>query len=306
MARQALGRGLSVLFGDQSESATPATDVTEVVTELDVKLVQPGNCQPREDFKDAAIQELAQSIKAHGVIQPIVVRPHGNGRYELVAGERRWRAVRSLGNKTIPAIIRQIEPERRLELALIENLQRENLNPVEEARAYESLIRDQGLTQEQVAERVGKDRATVANTLRLLRLPEDVQEELRAGRLTTGHAKALLGLGEPARIREAARRVLKDGLSVRQIEELVRGEAGKPVTKKTPTRVVPSLKVQTITSVPKDVHDNAAEKKLSSSLATRVEIKRNKEGGQIQVQFNSEEELMRLYDLLSQKQSVKH
>jgi ParB family chromosome partitioning protein len=230
-----------------------------------------------------------------------VVRPRGEGRYEIVAGERRWRAACSAGLKTIPVVVRELSESEALELALVENLQREDLNPMEAARAYELLLRDHGLKQDDLAQRVGKDRSSIANTLRLLRLPEDVQGELEAGRLGMGHARALLALDSPARMRQVARRVLAESLSVREVEALVREfTGGGRSLRKGRARATG----RAATAV-KDVHDRAAEKAMSSALKTRVEIKRAGKGGRIQIRFYSEEDLMRLYDLVVERDKVR-
>ena len=291
MKRQALGRGLSALFGDAPRGETPGVSG---LMEVEVDSLVPGSFQPREDFADDKLEELAKSIQANGVIQPIVVRHDGQGGLEIVAGERRWRAAKRLGLKTIPAVVKELARDKALEIALIENIQREDLNPLEEARAFELLMREHGLTQEEVAQRVSKDRTSVANTLRLLRLPEDLQGELKAGRLSMGQARALLGVESADRMRALARRVISEGLSVRQVEGLVRGVVRSNSTASGSTRM--SSKTP---SPGKDVHDRAAEKKLSTALATKVEIRRARRGGQVAVHFYSEEELIRVYDLLT-------
>lgn len=279
MKRQALGRGLSALLSDDYRESP------DLVCELEVDALSPNARQPRSVFDEVALDELAKSIQANGLLQPILVRRDGR-KLEIVAGERRWRAAKKLGLKKIPAIVRDLPPQKALEAALVENLQRESLNPIEEARAFEWLLQDYGLTQEEVADRVGKDRTTVTNTLRLLRLPDEVQQQLSAGRLTMGHARALLSLTAPDRIKAVAQRVVEEGLSVRRVEELVR-ESPAPAT------VAPRKP-----RASKDVHDRAAERRLEGKLGTKVLIRRQRRGGRIELSFYSEEELQRLFELL--------
>src|SRR5215475_1478974 len=200
--RKALGRGLSALLG------TPDLDENEQLRELDIERILPNAQQPRKTFDEDSLNELANSIRTHGVVQPIVVRPLEDGFFQLIAGERRWRASQRAGLTKVPAVVRESGEHDALEIALIENLQREDLNPIEEAQAYERLITDFGLTQEEVARRVGKNRTTIANMLRLLRLPPEVQQWLRENRLTTGHAKALLSLSDLDAILESAKKII--------------------------------------------------------------------------------------------------
>jgi ParB family chromosome partitioning protein len=283
MKRQALGRGLSALLSEDFQ------EVRDQLMELDVDSLSPNNRQPRSHFDEAALADLARSIQANGILQPIVARRDGQ-RYEIVAGERRWRAAKSLGLKKIPAVVREFPPQKMLEAALVENLQRENLNAMEEARAYEWLIQDFGLSQEEVATRVGKDRSTITNMLRLLKLPPEVQALVVDGKLGPGHARALLSVGAADKMKELAERVTREGLSVRQVEEMVRvpapGERAAPATAEK-------------AKVAKDVHDRAAERKLEQRLGTRVVIRRARRGGRIEVAFYSEEELQRLFEILT-------
>src|SRR2546423_7075449 len=216
MTRKVLGRGLGALL-----SAEGTATATEEATEFPIDLIDPSALQPRSLFDDAKLDELARSITANGVVQPLLLRRKG-ARFELIAGERRWRAAQRAGLRKVPAVLRNVTDEKVLELSLIENIQREDLNPIEEARAYKRLIDTVGLTQETVAERVGRDRSYVTNYLRLLRLPEDLQELLQSGRLTTGHARALLGAEEVDVQRRIARKIIDQDLSVRATEELVR------------------------------------------------------------------------------------
>lgn len=218
--RPALGRGMAALL---SNAAPPPSGVPSgrALLSLPVEAVERNPKQPRKRFEEKALDELAASIREHGVVEPILVRRDG-GRYRILAGERRWRAAQRAGLKEVPAVLREASDREAFELALVENLQREDLNAIEEAEAYEVLIDDHGLTQEAIAQRVGKDRSTVANALRLLKLPGEVRDHVKEGKLDMGHARALLGLDGEEAIRRAAQRVLREGLSVRATEALVR------------------------------------------------------------------------------------
>jgi ParB family transcriptional regulator, chromosome partitioning protein len=283
--RPALGKGLSALIPDAPEPIrTGAIDV-------DIDLLSPNEHQPRLTMDDARLQELAQSIKANGIIQPILVRRDGAG-YRIIAGERRWRAAQRAGLQRVPVVVREVSSgdKQLLELALIENLQRENLNPVDEALAYQRLAEDFSLTQDQIAAAVGKDRSSVANFMRLLRLPEEVRGDLAAGTLSTGHARALLSLSDAAAQRQTAREVISRGLSVRETEALVR----RLLTPGAPPRS-PAVSADP----PKDVHTRAAEDRLRFALGTKVRIIRRGQGGRIEVDFGSETELNRIYEYLT-------
>ena len=234
---------------------------------------------------DSRLDDLARSISVSGVIQPILVRPRSEGTYEIVAGERRWRAAQRAGLMRVPVVVRDVPVEKRLELALVENIQRENLNPIEEARAYRRLADQFQRTQEEIAHAVGKDRATVANYQRLLTLPTEVQADVATGGLSMGHARALIGLPDPPTQRRIARDIRARDLSVRETEALV-----KKLLTPQPT---------TPPSTEKDVHTRAAEEQLRLALGTRVRISRAHRGGTINIQFNSEEELQRLYEQLT-------
>src|SRR5713101_2353761 len=212
--RKALGRGLNALLGTSDLES-------DQLREIDIDRILPNSHQPRKNFDEEGLNELADSIREHGVVQPIVVRVLEDGFFQLIAGERRWRAAQRIGLVRIPAVIREAGEHAALEIALIENLQREDLNPMEEAQAYERLIVDFGMTQEEVARRVGKNRTTIANMLRLLRLPPEVQQWLRENRLSTGHAKALLSLSDLSAILDTARKIIQGNYSVRQTEMLV-------------------------------------------------------------------------------------
>jgi ParB family transcriptional regulator, chromosome partitioning protein len=274
--RPALGRGLSALIPD----APPAP--VDRPHEVDIDRLRPNQFQPRTHMDDARIEELARSIKAHGIIQPVVVRKVDGG-YEIVAGERRWRAAQRAGLLKVPVAVRDIPDERLLAAALIENIQREDLNPIEEGHAYHRLADEFGLTQEQIAESVGKDRSSVANYVRLLRLPAEVQENVAAGALSMGHARAILALPDaPAQLR-LARDVVARQLSVRETESLIR-HSEPPAPK---------------AEAEKDVHTRAAEERLHFALGARVRIVRKRKGGRIEIDFGSEAELQRLFEHLT-------
>jgi len=278
--RKALGRGLSALLG------TPEQE-SEELREIDINRILPNAQQPRKNFDEHGLNELADSIRAHGVIQPIVVQPLPDSFFQIIAGERRWRASQRAGLLRMPAVIREVGTESSLEIALIENLQREDLNPIEEAQAFEKLIVDLGLTQEEVANRVGKSRATITNTLRLLRLPAEVQAWISENQLSTGHAKALLSLAEPGAILDAARKVIQGTLSVRQAEALVsRSLKGDP--KKDSAEKRDAL----------DPNVSAAIHALELALGTKVTIQDNGGKGRIELHFFSFEEMNRLYEAL--------
>lgn len=279
MVKRGLGRGLEALI-----PLAPAVETGQQVVELPLESIEANSQQPRHQFDQEKLEELAASIREHGVVQPVVVRPLGNGRYQLVAGERRLRACQALGLGSIPALVREMDSREASEVALIENLQREDLNPLEEAEAYRSLMEQYGLTQEEVARRVAKSRAAVANSVRLLSLPAEVQDALRQGRLTAGHARALLGLGDEEAVREAAARVLAGGLSVRQTEALVRRQA-RPARRAAPPRRQRAEE--------KDIQD-----KLQNWLGTRVRIVPGTRGGRIEISYYGDEDLDRLVGLL--------
>ena len=276
--RKALGRGLSALLG------TPEPE-SEQLREIDIDRILPNAQQPRKSFDEVGLSELADSIRAHGVIQPIVVQPLPDNFYQLIAGERRWRASQRAGLLRVPAVVRDIGADSSLELALIENLQREDLNPIEEAQAYEKLIVDLGLTQEEVARRVGKSRVTITNMLRLLRLPPEVQLWIGETKLSTGHAKALLSLSEAGAILDAARKIIQGNLSVRQAEALVSrytGGAGQKDSADGVALLDPNVK--------------AAIHTLELALGTKVTIEESGGKGRIQLHFFSFEEMNRLYE----------
>jgi ParB family transcriptional regulator, chromosome partitioning protein len=278
--RPALGRGLSALIPD-----APASPAQDRSLDVDIDLLRPNRFQPRTQMDDGRIEELAQSIRSNGVIQPIVVRKSESG-YEIVAGERRWRASQRAGLLKVPVVVRDIPDERLLAAALIENIQREDLNPIEEAHAYRRLSDEFGLTQEQIAESVGKDRSSVANYVRLLRLPPEVRDHVGGRTLSMGHARALLSLPDAESQLRAGREIVQKGLSVRDTEALVK-RAVDPAPEKP--------------DVPKDVHTRAAEERLRFALGTRVRIARKGKGGRIEIDFSDENELHRIYEQLTDK-----
>jgi ParB family transcriptional regulator, chromosome partitioning protein len=286
--RPALGKGLSALIPDAPE---PARGVTEV----DIDLLSPNSQQPRLQMDDARLEELAQSIRANGIIQPILVRRTGNT-FRIIAGERRWRAAQRAGLMKVPVVVREVpegSDKQLLELALIENIQRENLNPVDEALAYQRLADEFSLTQEQIAAAVGKDRSSVANFMRLLKLPEEVRAALASGALSMGHARAILAAPDDAGRRAVAREVIARGLSVRETEALVKkiGSPGAPATAQ--------KAVAKAAEPEKDVHTRAAEDRLRFALGTKVRIQRRGDGGTIEVDFGSETELNRIYEFIT-------
>jgi ParB family chromosome partitioning protein len=283
MARKALGRGLDALIpaagGERVEQAG------EGLVQIGIERISPSRFQPRKRFAEAAIRELSDSIKAQGILQPLVVRPRAKGGYELVAGERRLKAARAAGLLTVPALIRDVDDRGALELSLVENLQREDLGPVEEAEAYRRLLTEFGYTQEELSRRVGKDRATVANALRLLNLPDDIKDDLAESRITAGHARAILMAETQARMKAIRDAVVNDGISVREAERLAKAGGGK--SKKDRARG---------TAAPRgDLDIKAMEERLLRELGTRVRIIKSKKGGRIEIQFYTAEELDRIY-----------
>ena len=278
-----MGRGLSALI-----STAPSPQDHEELREIEIDLIRPGEQQPRNTFDEAKLQELAQSIRATGIIQPLLVRRRG-GLFELVAGERRWRAAQMAGLTRVPAIVREIADENLLELALIENIQRQELNAIEEANAYRRLIESLGLTQEEVAQRVGRDRTFITNYLRILKLPNEIQSLLEQEKLTFGHARALLGITDPQMQRRLAQRIHKNNWSVRETESRIRNlNSPQPAAVTTPERLA-------------DPNLRAAEAKLRRRFGTQVRIVAAKAGsaGRIEIEFYSADDLTRLYDLLS-------
>jgi ParB family transcriptional regulator, chromosome partitioning protein len=273
-----LGRGLGALLS----SPGPASSEALSTVELPVDSIAPNPKQPRKDFDDKALQDLAASLRQSGVLQPVVVRRLGEG-YQLVVGERRWRAAKLAGMARIPAVIREVSDAESLELALVENLLREDLNPMEEAEAYQRLLAEFGWTQEELAQRVSRDRSSIANCLRLLKLPELIHADLRAGRLTMGHARALLSLDSPAEQLRLREEILAHSWSVRATEEGVQAKRVRPVRR--PLRRSADLA--------------AVEDALRVALATRVRIVGNERAGRIELVYSSREELDRLAELIT-------
>lgn len=283
MTRRALGRGLSALLGE-SEQPRAGDELVEV----DIDRIDPGKHQPRKNFKEEMLNELASSIRSTGILQPIILRRKGQ-RYELIAGERRWRAAQRAGLLKVPAVVRDIPDENVLALALIENIQRQELNAIEEARAYQKLTDDLGLTQEEVSQKVGKERATVANTLRLLRLSDEIQKMVEDEALSMGHARALLALETAAAQKKLAREIVAKRLSVREVERIIaRGEhPHSPSAKRSIIKLDPNTR--------------AAVEKLERKLGTRVRVVRTKKGGRIEIDYYSEVDLDRIYSVIMRR-----
>ncbi len=290
MVRQTLGRGLSALLGDEKPSESG--EQVQASNEIDIDLIEPNPEQPRTRFAEDNLEELARSIRANGIVQPIVVRQIGS-RFQIVAGERRWRAAQRAGLHRIPAVVREVADDKLLELALIENIQRQELNPIEEAQAYRKLIDSIGLTQEQVAEQVGKERSVITTSLRLLRLPDDLQAAIEDGRLSAGHGRALLMADDPKVQRLIARAAIENGLSVRETEKAVKharaGDSPRDKTKGTAAEI--------------DANVKAAQTKLMRALNTNVKIHPGKKGsgGKIEIEYYSTDDLDRIYQLLLKK-----
>ncbi len=318
MTKKALGRGLDALINGgvvrsvavepphvevaiappgptttvaQPLGAAPPAGNASGVRHLGIDTIDRSPFQPRTEFDPEQLRELAASIKQRGVIQPLLVRPlSGSGetrRYELVAGERRWRAAREAGLTTVPAIIREASDEEALEIALIENLQREDLNAIEEARAYDQLATQFKLTQEQIAEKVGRSRAAVANSTRLLGLPTEVQSWVADDRLSVGHAKAILGLASPTEQRLVAERVLKRSLTVRETEQLVEQLKGEG-----------KVRSRVLTATVKSAHVLAIEERLQQKFGTHVNVHHGKKKGRIEIEYYGNDDLARLLDIL--------
>jgi ParB family chromosome partitioning protein len=279
MSRKALGRGLSALF--------PETSSEPGLLHLQIDLLDPSPGQPRTSFKPDALDELAASIKARGIIQPLVVRRRGE-RFEIVAGERRWRAAERAGLQKVPCLVKDIPDDSVLEFSLIENIQRQELNAIEEANAYRRLVNELGITQEEVARRVGKDRSSITNSLRLLRLTREVQSLVEEEKLSMGHARALIPIDQPEIQQALARAILSKGLSVRASELLVRRTLSPE----------PALPKGADKTDPENANVKAAESKLSRRLGTPVRIRGGKRGGVIEIRYSSADELSRLFDVL--------
>ena len=284
MARQPLGRGLSALMGEERPQVAEAG-----VREVDIDLIEPNPEQPRTRFAEEKLDELAASIRSNGIVQPIVLRPMGS-RYQIVAGERRWRAAQRAELRRIPAIIRDIPDDKLLEIALVENIQRHELNAIEEANAYRKLIDTVGLTQDQVAERVGRERTLITTTMRLLKLPNDVQNHIIEGNLSLSHGRALLMTDDPKIQREVAAAAVDRGYSVRETERSVKKFAKKPSQSASTKPVSPAV----------DANINAAATKLMRKLSTNVKIVPAKKGpnGKIEIEYYGTDDLDRLFQML--------
>jgi ParB family transcriptional regulator, chromosome partitioning protein len=312
MPRNALGRGLSALIrepeqqpalpqalpaqpappvsptqapaGSAALAAAPALSPTEALIQLDIDLIDPSPFQPRTRFGEEGLEELARSIRASGIVQPLVVRKVGH-RYQLIAGERRWRAAQRAAISRLPAIVRNVRDEMALEMTLVENLQREDLNPIEQARAFERLTAEFHLTQEEVAERTGKDRATIANSVRLLRLEEPILELLEEGRLSAGHGRALLAIADSNQRLELARRIARSGMTVRQVERLA-SRTGRLAPNRPPVEI--------------DANTRWAIEELQRKFGTKVTIQplRGARPGQLAFEYYQSSDLTRLYDQL--------
>lgn len=276
-----LGRGLNALLGDPELPAQGEGSVS-----LPISQVEPGLNQPRKRFDPETLSDLADSIRMHGIIQPLTVRRLASGYYQIIAGERRWRAAKQAGLTEVPAVIIEADDRKVMELGLIENLQREDLNPAEEARGYQVLMEEYGLTQEQVAEQMGKSRPAIANTLRLLALPEDILKMVEEGTLSAGHARAILGAPTQAMQRQAAKQVVEHGLSVRQTESLIKALQKQPVEKKAISDEI-------------SLYLGELEKSLSSNLGRKVTISQHGKKGKIQLEYYNPEDLEALLSLLN-------
>jgi ParB family chromosome partitioning protein len=281
--RPALGRGMAALLSNAPEPirAAPSAVPGRTFLSLPIEAIERSSEQPRKRFEEAKLEELAASIREKGVLEPILVRREG-AKYRIIAGERRWRAAQRAGLREVPAVVRDASDREAFEIALVENLQRADLNAMEEAEAYDVLVQDHGLTQEVIAQRVGKERSTVANALRLLKLPEEVRDAVRDGRLDMGHARALLGLDDPEAIRKAALRAIREGLSVRATEALVRERAGEgkggAKTDAGPGGETPAIRDLT--------------QRLQRRLGARCRvIPRSKQAGKLEIEYTSLEEL---------------
>ena len=279
-SNKGLGKGLGALFGDFPEESVEKSPYQL----LPIHKVEPNKNQPRQDFDEEELEALSESISIHGVIQPVTVRELSSGYYQIIAGERRWRAARMANLTEIPAVIIEADDKKAMELALIENLQRQDLNPVEEALGYQTLMTEHGLTQEEAAGRVGKSRPAVANALRLLNLCPEVLDKVRSGQLSAGHARAVLSLKTEKKQKEAAQKIIALGLSVRQAELLCKNMGKEPVPEKTPTFAVDYV--------------SECEKQLSKQLGRGVKIVNGKRKGRFELEFYGQEDLQILLDPL--------
>ena len=261
--------------------------------EIDIDLIEPNSFQPRMNFNEERLEELAQSIRSNGIIQPLLIRRVDGGRYQIVAGERRWRAAQRAGLSKVPCIIKEIPDEKMLELALVENIQRQELNAIEEAHAYKRLIEALGLTQEMVAQRVGRDRTFITNYLRLLRLPEDIQQLVESEKLSMGHARALLGIDDPDVQRNLANKIMEKGFSVRETERAIKKIIGG---------VIPESSNASV-NFQEDANLKSAEVKLQRRLSSKVQIVVNQTGGgRVEIKFYDQKDLNRIYEIIMGKE----
>jgi len=295
MSRKALGRGLDALFAQGSPPSAQNSTQNRDLVEVDIDRIRPADAQPRGVFRDGPLDGLALSIQQNGIIQPLVVRRDGDG-FQIIAGERRWRAAQRAGLNRVPCIVKDVPDENLLELSLIENIQREELSPLEEANAYRRLLETRSLTQEEVARRVGKDRSSIANALRLLKLPEEIQKLVENQNLSAGHARALLTIDSPEAQIQLARQIVEKKLSVREAELLAR-RVQKPAS-------VTNQK-QTVRNHTEQANILAAEAKLSKRLEAPVKIRFGRSGaGAVEIKFSSSEDLARLFDALMKTHSA--
>ncbi len=294
--KKGLGRGLDSLFGEYEEEKAPAevkveTKVEQVVVnepkEIEIGLIDRNPDQPRKNFDEDALNELAESIKSFGVVQPIIVQEN-NGRYIIIAGERRWRAARIAGLKKIPCLVREYTKQEVSEIAIIENLQREDLNPIESARAIKNLIEQYHLTQDEVADKIGKSRPAVANTIRLLTLPEAIINLVETNKISAGHARALLALESSVKQKEVALQIIEKGLSVRETERLIHN-------------INQGTKLSATKRPEKSVELKEFENQIKRTLLTKVQIKGNDNKGKIIIEYYNKEDLNRIYDVLNNK-----
>lgn len=286
MTKRGLGKGLDALFADNSADTTDGSVVT-----LGLSEIEPNLGQPRKNFDENALAQLADSIRQYGVLQPLLVRPiAGSGGYQLVAGERRWRAARMAGLSEVPVVIKELDEEQVVAIALIENLQREDLNPVEEAEGYRTLMETYGLTQDEVSQRVGKSRPVIANSLRLLSLPDDVLEMVKDGKLSQGHARTLLGAPDKSSMKRLVMEIITKGLSVRDVEKLVKREqSGEPPSRK------PAAKISVL--------ESEISRCLTEKLGRKVSVVAGKTKGVIEIEYYGDDDLKELSKVLTGEQS---
>ncbi|MDI3480848.1 MAG: ParB family transcriptional regulator, chromosome partitioning protein [Tepidanaerobacteraceae bacterium] len=277
MSKKGLGKGLGALIPELTKDE-------ENIQEISIKEIKINKNQPRKHFDEKKLEELADSIKQHGVLQPVILRKNADGGYELVAGERRWRAARKAGIEKVPAIIKELSDLNVMEIALIENLQREDLNPLEEAEAYKKLIEEFGMTQEELSKRVGKSRSQIANTVRLLNLDDEIKKLIMEEKLTAGHARALLSIEDKKERLKLANRISEENMSVRQIEEAVKHNLSKKLKERKKDDINPAF-----------IHIS---EQLQTALGTRVKIKGTEKKGKIEIEFYSEDELERILEAI--------